>query len=76
MEDRKINITFDDSAIDFLSEKGYDPLFGARPIKRAIQNYVENPLAKAILEGKVVENSNVITTCVTELSGEKVLVFA
>ena len=76
LEDRKINITFDDSAIDFLSEKGYDPLFGARPIKRAIQNYVENPLAKAILEGKVVENSNVITTCVTELSGEKVLVFA
>ena len=76
LEDRKINITFDDSAIDFLSEKGYDPLFGARPIKRAIQNYVENPLAKAILEGKVVENSNVITTCVTEISGEKVLVFA
>ncbi len=50
--DRRIKVDFDKSAIDLLSDKGYDPSFGARPVKRAIQTYVENPLAKLILEGK------------------------
>jgi ATP-dependent Clp protease ATP-binding subunit ClpB len=40
------------SALDELAKAGFDPLFGARPLKRAIQQQVENPLAKAILEGK------------------------
>ena len=43
--------------LDFLAEKGYDPAFGARPVKRAIQTYVENPLAKEILAGKVHKDS-------------------
>ena len=42
--DRRITIKFDDSAVDFISEKGYDPAFGARPVKRAVQTWVENPL--------------------------------
>ncbi len=41
-----------DAAIDYLTEKGYDPVYGARPLKRAIQTYLENPLAQDILMGK------------------------
>lgn len=59
LEDRRIKLDFDDSAISFLSDKGYDPAFGARPVKRAIQNYVENPLAKEILAGKFGENATI-----------------
>ena len=57
LEDRRIKLCFDQSAVDFLSEKGYDPAFGARPVKRAIQTYVENPLAKEILSGKFAEGT-------------------
>ena len=57
LEDRRIKLDFDQSAVDFLSEKGYDPAFGARPVKRAIQTYVENPLAKEILSGKFAEGT-------------------
>ena len=57
LEDRRIKLDFDQSAVDFLSIKGYDPAFGARPVKRAIQTYVENPLAKEILGGKFAEGT-------------------
>ena len=52
LQGRRIKIEFDQSACDLLADKGYDPAFGARPVKRAIQTYVENPLAKEILAGK------------------------
>ena len=48
-----INITFDDSAIDLLSEQGYDPIYGARPLRRAIQNAVEDTAAERMLEGNI-----------------------
>ncbi len=57
LADRRISLAFDKSAVDFLSKVGYDPAFGARPVKRAIQTYVENPLAKELLAGKFGENS-------------------
>ena len=57
--DRRITIEFDDSAVNFISEKGYDPAFGARPVKRAVQTWVENPLSKELLEGKFGEGSTV-----------------
>jgi ATP-dependent Clp protease ATP-binding subunit ClpB len=50
--DRNLELVLDDSALDRLSEAGYDPVYGARPLKRAIQQQVENPLAQAILSGK------------------------
>ena len=50
--ERNLELTLDDSALDRLSEAGYDPVYGARPLKRAIQQQVENPLAQAILSGK------------------------
>ncbi len=49
---RKINVEFTDSACDAIMEEGYDPVFGARPLKRAIQQQLENPLAAEILAGK------------------------
>ena len=50
--ERNLELRLDDSALDLLSEAGYDPVYGARPLKRAIQQQVENPLAQAILSGK------------------------
>jgi ATP-dependent Clp protease ATP-binding subunit ClpB len=50
--ERNLELVLDDSALDRLSEVGYDPVYGARPLKRAIQQQVENPLAQAILSGK------------------------
>ena len=59
LDDRRIKLLFDESAVNFLAEKGYDPAFGARPVKRAIQTYVENPLAKELLAGKFSEDCTI-----------------
>jgi ATP-dependent Clp protease ATP-binding subunit ClpB len=54
---QKISLTLDDSARQLLARKGYDPLYGARPLKRAMQQYIENPLAMEILKGAIAENT-------------------
>jgi ATP-dependent Clp protease ATP-binding subunit ClpB len=59
LEDRHIRIELTDSAKDFLARKGYDPVYGARPLKRAIQKYLENPLSMEILQGSIVDGSRV-----------------
>ena len=59
LADKRITMVFDDSAVDFICDVGYDPAFGARPVKRAVQTYVENPLAKEILLGKFPEHSTI-----------------
>jgi ATP-dependent Clp protease ATP-binding subunit ClpB len=58
--DRKITLTVTDGAKHFLAERGYDPLFGARPLKRTIQSDLENPLAKGIIAGKIKDGETVI----------------
>jgi ATP-dependent Clp protease ATP-binding subunit ClpC len=60
MKDQKMNIVLDESAKNFLVEKGYDEKFGARPLRRAIQRYVEDPLAEEILRGSFKEGSTII----------------
>jgi ATP-dependent Clp protease ATP-binding subunit ClpB len=52
LAERRITLTLSDEARDFLARKGYDRVYGARPLKRAIQQYVENPLAMDILKGR------------------------
>jgi ATP-dependent Clp protease ATP-binding subunit ClpB len=52
LAEKRIALDFDDKAIAWLTKKGYDPMYGARPLKRVIQTDVLNPLAKMILEGK------------------------
>ena len=51
LKERSIELRFSDAALDLLAQAGYDPVFGARPLKRAIQSLVENPLARSILDG-------------------------
>jgi ATP-dependent Clp protease ATP-binding subunit ClpC len=51
LEDRDIRITLTQSAKEFVIEKGYDPKFGARPLRRALEQYVEDPISKEILKG-------------------------
>jgi ATP-dependent Clp protease ATP-binding subunit ClpB len=52
LADRDIRIHLSDAARDKLADAGFDPVYGARPLKRAIQQQVENPLAQEILQGK------------------------
>jgi ATP-dependent Clp protease ATP-binding subunit ClpB len=60
--DRNLELTLDASALDKLGEAGYDPVYGARPLKRAIQQQVENPLAQAILSGKFLPGDRIRAT--------------
>jgi ATP-dependent Clp protease ATP-binding subunit ClpB len=49
----------DESALKFLADEGYDPTFGARPLKRAIQTLLQNPLAVKLLKGEILSGQNV-----------------
>ena len=57
LADRKVHLELDDDARDWLSNKGYDPAYGARPLKRVIQKEVQDPLAEKILLGDVLDGS-------------------
>ncbi|MEL6229554.1 MAG: ATP-dependent chaperone ClpB [Cyanobacteria bacterium J06627_3] len=59
LADQKITLHVSESAIDYVAEKGYDPVYGARPLKRAIQRELENPIATKILENTFVEGCQV-----------------
>ncbi|MGA7787272.1 MAG: ATP-dependent chaperone ClpB [Xanthobacteraceae bacterium] len=59
LEDRKIAITLDARAREWLAEKGYDPAYGARPLKRVIQKFVQDPLAELILSGGIKDGEKV-----------------
>jgi len=52
LQERNMDLTLDDAARDLLGEAGFDPVYGARPLKRAIQQQIENPLAQRILKGE------------------------
>ena len=56
-------IEVDDSALNELAQAGFDPVFGARPLKRAIQQQIENPLARSILEGKFAAKDTIRVSC-------------
>ncbi len=60
LKEKNISLTVTEDAIESLSKKGYNPQFGARPIKRVIQKEVLNTLSKEILSGKVSAQSNVL----------------
>ncbi len=53
----KYNFTFDESIIDLISEVGYDEIYGARPLKRAIQDKVEDFISEEVLKGSLTENT-------------------
>ena len=59
LADRKLDLSISESATDWLADAGYDPIYGARPLKRAIQKELETPIAKAILSGRYSEGAEV-----------------
>ncbi len=59
LSDRRITLRYDEELLDFLGEKGYDRIYGARPLKRYIQRHLETLIAKAIISGEVTEDSEV-----------------
>ena len=65
LAEREMRITFDDAALDWLANVGFDPVYGARPLKRAIQQHVENALARDILAGRV-GDGDIITVSVAD----------
>jgi len=70
LEDRKITLTLEPKGREWLAEKGYDPAYGARPLKRVIQKSVQDPLAELILSGKIKDGEKVAIT-----AGKQALVF-
>jgi ATP-dependent Clp protease ATP-binding subunit ClpB len=62
LADRKITLVLDDAAKEWLGKKGYDPAYGARPLKRVIQKYVQDPLAEMMLAGKIHDGETVKIT--------------
>ncbi len=63
---RKIELALDDGAKEWLANEGYDPVFGARPLKRVIQRALQNPLAEALLAGEIKDGETVPVTAGTE----------
>jgi len=59
LDQQKLTLTVSDDALDYLAHKGFDPQFGARPLKRVIQTRLENELAELVLSGKCPANSNI-----------------
>jgi ATP-dependent Clp protease ATP-binding subunit ClpB len=70
LEDRKINLVLEPDAREWLAEKGWDPAYGARPLKRTIQRAVQDPLAEMILAGKIRDGEKV-----TVAAGKDGLIF-
>ncbi len=61
-KDKQITIALDEAAREWLAERGYDPMYGARPLKRVIQKQVQDRLATMILEGKIHDGDHVTIT--------------
>jgi len=59
LSDRKIELALTEAAKRWLGRVGYDPVYGARPLKRAVQRYVQDPLAEKLLQGEIPDGSTV-----------------
>jgi ATP-dependent Clp protease ATP-binding subunit ClpC len=57
---RDVAVTFTDEAVAWIAERGYEPQFGARPLRRAIQREVDNPLARLLLDGRLATGRHVV----------------
>ncbi len=68
LKDKKMDLVLNDQAVKFLIDQGYDPVFGARPLKRTIQRYIENVLAEEILSGKFNDGDKILA----ELAGDRI----
>ena len=55
-----VRANLSNGALKFIADKGYDPVYGARPLKRVIQHYIENPLSLEILKGRIAAGDKVL----------------
>ncbi len=62
VQESRISLGFDDAVLDMMVQRGYDPVYGARPLKRAIQNHIENPLAEALVAGRFAPGDSIIAS--------------
>ncbi len=62
LEDRKVTLELDGAATEWLANAGYDPVYGARPLKRVIQRHLQNPLAERLLAGSIADGDVVNVT--------------
>ena len=62
LDDRKLRLELDDKALEWLAEAGYDPTYGARPLKRVIQRSLQDKLASLLLEGAVSDGATLRVT--------------
>ena len=62
LEDRKVSLKWNEAVVEHLAKEGYDPIFGARPLKRLVQQEVVNLFATGILEGKIPTHCELILT--------------
>ena len=69
LQDQHVKVEITEAARRFIAESGYDPVYGARPLKRAIQQYIENPLSLEILKGNIAEGDRVAA----ELHGQQIV---
>ncbi len=60
LKEKSLEIRLSSEAVDFLLDKGFDPVYGARPLKRAIQSYIEDPLSEELLKGKFSEGDSIL----------------
>jgi ATP-dependent Clp protease ATP-binding subunit ClpC len=66
LSEKNITLEVTDAARDFIGNKGYDPVFGARPLRRSIQNLVEDQLSEALLRGEFLPGDTVVVDCVED----------
>ncbi len=69
IKERNITVTLSKDARDFLADQGYDPLYGARQVRRTLRKYIEDPLAEEILRGKFADGSDITA----KVQGEKLI---
>ena len=72
LDNKDIHITFSNKVKEYILEKGYDRKYGARPLKRAIQKYIENELAESLLKNEIAPNDNVVLIIVDDKISIKV----
>ena len=71
LQSRRLTLQLTADARRWLAERGYDPVFGARPLKRAIQRDLQDPLATAILEGTIHEGDHIVAD--VDLNGDSIV---
>jgi ATP-dependent Clp protease ATP-binding subunit ClpC len=74
LEEKNITLEVTDEAKEFIGNKGYDPVFGARPLRRTIQNLVEDQLSEALLRGEFLPGDTVIVDCIEDKIAIKPLI--